>query len=292
MKTLFITTMTADCGNHVRAWNSWEEPASHLTYNHTGICNDGYLVEEDRKIAPEIIFYIGACAATGNPRPGAFRDLKEIAPLVNLCSDAADRPWHGVLREYGRRGCFSLQVSIDGANNAPVDFVTLTPVDPVPFSRDVDRDIRCGFSGTVGRWNERSEIVRALAWFGGLTVRSRGGDYTEHAAFMKRCRMVLNLSRTGSGHTDHIKGRVLEAGWAGCCLLESQGSPIAEWFPKGCWVEYKDPLEAAEIIASLDDKTIRETASNLASEVRSRFAPRMIYSEILRRVADPVEKAA
>src|SRR3990167_5695811 len=197
--------------------------------------------------------------------------LRKIAPVISLCSVAADKPWHTVLDVYRKQECFDLQVSIDGAHGSPVDLVTLTPVDAGPFSGpNPERDIHCGFSGTVGRWNSRSELVNALVWFGGLTVRARQGSerYEDHVQFLRRCQMVMNISFTGTGHNHHIKGRVLEAGWAGCCLLEMEESPIAEWFPEGCWISYRDPKEAAEIIATVDDETIRNCAKKLSDVVR------------------------
>lgn len=297
MRALFYTTHTSDCANHVAAWNSFSiRPAEHLTYMHTGIRNDWRLVEAVRKFEPEVVFCIGAFQGPGEPKDDTLRTVRSLAPLVNLCSDAADKPWHRVLELNRQRGLFDLQVSIDGAKEAPVDLATLTPVSPRAFHRLPPplRDIRCGFSGTVGRWNARSEIVKALDWFGGLTVRRRdkGGDYSDHADFMLRCKMLLNVSCTGSGNAHHIKGRVIEAGLAGCALLESEGSPIAEWFPPDCYLIYKDPREAAAMIAELSDQTIAKMASRLSEEVKSRYRPAQIYGEILDHVDTAKQRAA
>lgn len=275
----------------MRAWESVYGPAERLTFDHIAMRADWLFAEAARRVKPDIIFYIGACKAPGNPLPETLKALRDFAPFVNLCSDAVDRPWHPVLIGYRNRGCFDLQVSIDGANQSPVDFVTLTPVDGGVFdSMNPVKDIRCGFSGSVGRWNSRSEIVKALGWFGGLTVRERRGSdqYEDHVRFLRRSKMVLNISFSGSGHAHHIKGRVLEAGWAGCCLLESEGSPIAEWFPEGSWITYKDPLEAAEIIRTLDDATIESCARKLSEAVRAKYTPSRIYGEILSRVRSPI----
>lgn len=281
MKALFITTQTADCENHVSAWDSLGEAAEHLTFNHHAIRNDWRFLERARELKPEIIFYIGAYKAPGNPRPETFRELRALAPVVLICSDATDRPWHPVLAGYRTRGCFDLTVGIDGGLGAPVDLATLTPVDPRPFEGDCARDVRCGFSGSVGRWNARSETVLALKWFGGLTVRSREGAYEDHVRFMKRCQMVLNISFTGSQHAHHIKGRVIEAGFAGCALLESEGSPIGDWFPDDCYITWKDPIDAAQLIASVNDEAIEKAAKRLAEEVRRRYTAKTIYGEIL-----------
>ena len=285
MRALFLTTKTSDCTNHVNAWESAFGKADHVTFNHEGIRNDHVLIEATRAVKPDIIFYIGAMKGLGNPRAETYQELRRVAPTVNFCSDAADTPWHPVLATYARLKCFDLQVSIDGAAEAPVDLTTLTPVDPRPFDIEINKDIRFGFSGSVGRWNGRSEIVKSLEWFGGLTVRHRqsGDTYYDHARFMRRCRMILNISATGSGRRNHIKGRVPEAGWAGCALLESEGSPIGNWFPSDCYLTYRDPKEAADIVRDIDDATIDRYAKRLSEEVRTRFHPKVIYTEILKR---------
>ena len=285
MKALFLTTQTADCINHVRAWETVFGEATQVKFNHEGIRNDHVLLDAARAIKPDVIFYIGATKGSGNPRIETHLALREIAPCINLCSDAADRPWHHVLEGYARTRCFDLQVAIDGAAEAPVDFITLTPVDPRPFMIESEKDIRFGFSGSVGRWNGRSEIVKALEWFGGLTVRHResGDNYRDHARFLRRCRLILNVSLTGSGHRHHVKGRVLEAGWAGCALLESEDSLIGNWFPSDCYLTYRNPVEAAEIARDIDEATLNHLSQRLAEEVRGRFHPKLIYTEILKR---------
>jgi hypothetical protein len=297
-KALFVTTQTNEVDGHVAAWDSFSEiQSTRITYDHNAqIRNDWRFTEAAEKLKPDVIFYIGACKAPGNPAPTTLAALRKFAPLVNLCSDAGDHPWHPVLDGYRRMQCFDLQVSIDGALHAPVDFATLTPVDTRRFEGPaVERDIRCGFSGSVGRWNARSEIILALKWFGGLTVRERdatGDGYQAHVDFLKRCRMVINLSFTGTQQRHHIKGRVVEAGWAGACLIEYKSSPIIEWFPRDCYLMFSDPVDAARIIRDTPDEVIERTAANLAREVRNRFTPRRIYGDILERVALTQQTAA
>ena len=297
MKALFLTTKTGDCENHVQAFRSFA-PAEHVTFNHMAIRNDWQLVEAAKAARPDVIFYIGACPGGHNPPPGiprlaALAEMNSIAPLINIVSDAGDWPWHKPISGYAAKGCFSLQVAIDGAQDVQgLDMSTLTPVDPVPFAFEYNKRIRCGFSGSVGRHNDRSELIFALRHLGGLTVRDRAQDYADHARFMRLCRMILNVSKTGTGHCDHIKGRVVEAGWAGCCLLESKGSPIGKWFPDDCYITYDGPLEAAGLIASLDDATIDRTAARLAEEVRNRFRPEQIYGQMLERVGVTMKVAA
>ena len=287
MKALFVTTKTVDCLNHVRAWDSWAAKSVHTTFDPGAIRNDWRAVEVARETKPDVIFYIGAFSGIGNPRIATFQELRQIAPLINLCSDAGDRPWHNVLRDYKRKGCFDLQVAIDGARDAPVDLATLTPVDPAPFSFRGTRDIRCGFSGTVGIWNPRSEVVNALLWFSDLTVRKTStaeNSYYDHARFLGRCEMLLNVSNTGTGQANHIKGRVMEAGMAGCALLEDANSPIGDWFPDDCFLRYQNPKDAADIIESAPSDLIENTAMRLTEEIKARYMPKHIYGEILDHV--------
>jgi hypothetical protein len=292
MRVLFITTPSNDCFNHVRAWRSFA-PADHYVMKCLGIRIEWHVTQAVRDYKADIVFYISA-----NQGPYALKinTLKEIRAIlkekntvsrfVNLCSDAADRPWHGVLAAYKKHGCFDLQVSIDGGRPTAIDLSTLTPIDPVLYNEISDRDIRCGFSGNPGYQNSRSEILKALEWFGNLTIRVRSpkDGYEDHVKFLKRCRMILNISRTGSDQAHHIKGRVLESGWAGCALLESAGSPIGEWFPEDCYFTWKDAKEAADIIKNVSDEEITHRAARLAEEVRSRFTPEKIYGEMLKRI--------
>ena len=283
MKALFYSTATNECVNHVAAWPG---ESVHVTFNHIGIKNDWMLIEAIQEHKPEVVFYIGAVSGSGNPKPETFKEARKYTKLINICSDAEDRPWHGTLEYYKKYECFDLQVAIDGALNAPVDHSTLTPVNPQLFSGYRKKYIRCGFSGTVGRWNRRSEIVNSLEWFGGLTVRKRSeyDGYMEHIDFMKSCQMILNISYTGSGNSHHIKGRVIEAGLAGCALLEHKDSPFAEWFPKDAAIFYSHPKEIAKIIADMDNEEIQKSANLLNKTVVERYNPKTIYGEILKYV--------
>ena len=286
MRAMFLTTETVDCANHVRAWNSLGFQAEHVIFHYKSINNDWQLIEKAREYQPDAMFYIGAHNGSGIPGIKTLCKLHEIAPLIHLCSDAADAPWHSGLTAYHNRGCFDLQVAIDGASDTPVDLSVLTPIDPKPFMITPRKDIRCGFSGGTATGCRRGDVIQALEWFSNLTVRKRTakGDYKGHARFMRRCRMVLNDSRTGTGHSNHIKGRVVEAGFANCALLESEGSPIGKWFPKDCYILWRDAQDAARLIKELDNETINRMAKRLAEEVHKRYTARHIYGEILGRI--------
>lgn len=285
MKVLFLTTPSNDCNNHVRAFQSFA-PAEQLIMRSRGICIDERVVREVREINPDLLFYISANQGVYTLKWRTLVDLRTITKTVNLCSDAMDKPWHTVLDIYKKHQCFDLQVSLDGSKYKSLDLPSLTPVDPTFFKGTSKRDIRCGFSGSVGTAGARSEAIHALEWFGGLILRGRTlkGGYEDHVKFLRRCKIILNTSWTGSGQTHHVKGRVLEAGWAGCALLEQADSPINEWFPEDCYFSWKDPKEAAEIIKDASDEEISHKAKRLAEEVRKNYTAKQIYGEILDRV--------
>jgi len=241
--------------------------------------------------------------------------LREIAKSINLVCDGTDPPWHPYIREYERADCFDLQVTLDG-NSAPVDLVTITPVDPRSYNTSSSRTIHCGFSGNATpyaarhtlmtrlelkqRFNplyglieaqKRDFIIRKLELDNLIVSRRRTktshdpveGSYPEHVAFMLSCKILLNTSYSGSGTVHQVKGRVLEAGWARCALLESKGSPIADWMPDGSYFIYDDIPHAEELIRTLTDRQIDHSASLLAECVRSKYTAQQIYGEILEK---------
>ncbi len=292
-KAVFLTTNTNDCVNHIDAWRySFGEPVGTITFDAShGIAErlDASLISRISKLTPDIIFYIGAFRGVGVPKLPTFSAINEIAPLINIVSDAADPPWHQVLRLCAARGCFSAQVSIDGfMQKGLIDIGVLTPVDPRKFSKSAARDILCGFSGGIPAApsnHPRRLVLSPLIDSGIVKLRRRTkATYDEHVMFMLSCRMIINSSFTGSAKTHHMKGRVLESGHAGCCLLESEGSPIGDWFPDDCYFLYRDPPEAAHLIKTLTDDQIEHAAERLQEEVRARFMPAMIYGEILKNV--------
>jgi len=182
------------------------------------------------------------------------------------------------MRLYKKHGCFAAQVAIDGADTA--DLAVLTPVDPTPY-RTLPKNIGFGFSGSVGRWNTRAEVINALEWLGGLLVRKRGGDYQEHVDFMCRTKILFNTAWTGTGERFHVKGRVIEAGHANCALLEHVDSPIGRWFPDGAWFPWENPKDAADIVKNVSDVEIERSARLLNETVMEKYTAKKIYQEIL-----------
>ena len=306
MKALFVTSATTDVDSLVRAWDCWQDVKSvRVTFPHMGLPVNDEIVAKARKVAPDIIFYIGGADGNGNPDVKTLLRLRKLAPSINLCCDAGDKPWHPLLQRYRAADCFDLQVSLDGVLTAPVDLVTITPVDPRPWKHSkILRSIRCGFSGNIlqailprGRRTRdtfkirfqpaitRERMIHNLEANGLLVLKRRvkGRSYSDHAGFVMSCQMIFNTSASGTGYAHQIKGRVLEAGWAGCALLEPEVSPISKWMPKGSYFSYRDIGQVEELISDLTDNEINESANLLSRHVRKNYHPRQIYSEILER---------
>lgn len=284
MRALFITTQTNDTHNHINAWDSVSPiPAKRIEFNHIGgLGNDKYILDKAHKAGEiDVIFYIGCNRGAGLPSFETFRELRTIAPLINIVSDAADKPWHIVIEAYRREECFDLQVGIDGEPQSPADMNTLTPVDARTFdSIKIDRDIHCGFSGNVA--GKRTAILSEVGdrcW-----IRLRGDDYHNHVKFLKRCRMILNIAFTGSGSRYHIKGRVTETGYAGAALLEPRTSPIIHWFPAHSYLAYGSVDELIETIEVIKDDKIISCAESFSKIVREKYNAGKIYGGMLEKI--------
>lgn len=297
MKALFIVTRTNDCLNHLSAWESFAGPAEIIRHTPNGNRNDILILEKAKAVRPRVIFYIGAVRGTGIPETATFYALRRVAPLVLICSDAADKIWQDALLEYRKQDCFDLTVSIDGAGTGFADHVTVTPVDPRFFADPAPaRDIRCGFSGGWGSRHAldydnhgaayRGRVIHVLEKHGLLTARRREptGPYQAHIDFVRRCQVLLNVSLAGDGVHHQVKGRVLEAGWAGCALLESAGSPAIDLYPPDSLFVYENLEQALEILRTASDAEIATKAARLASHTRTHYHPARIYGAILEKL--------
>lgn len=289
MKALFITPHGPESNLIVSAWNSWNEPASHERFNVRGEPDDKSILRVAKETAPDVIFYVGGNIGKGLPSYETFRKLRTIAPSIHLCWDATDDPWHATLSAYKKEECFNLQVAMDGGTDSPVDMATLTPIDPQPYSHSSSvRYIRCAFAGqnvaypmfeeVHPRWN----ILIPLVERGLVEFRERSdGPYIDYADYIKKCQILLNISHTGSGKAHHVKLRVVEAGFAGCALLEMKQAPTCDWIPEELLFLYTDIEEAAEIIQSAE---IGNKAAALGAYVRENYNPQRIYESILARL--------
>lgn len=290
MKAVFVTTEPNDVANVIAAWNFWNAPSSRITFNYRKPIDDNDIITRVKAASPDVIFYIGGCG--GNiylPSFETLRELRAIAPSINLIFDGGDKPWHAPIEQYRREECFSLQVNIDGRKDSPADLNTTAPVNTSFFTgKGPERDILCGISGNISEGDRRTNVIKPLMREGLIKMRLRdqvGDGYPEHVEFMRRCNMIINTSFTGTGETHHVKQRVFETGFAGAALLEDKNAPTGDWIPKEYFFTYEDarfsPNRPSEVIRNLNMDEVKNKANLLHDYVKAHFTPQQVYGGML-----------
>lgn len=309
MKAFFIITRTSEMHKHFESFLALGgNEVKTYVYNHagqgwpSGHQLDQQIVTNAREYSPDIIVYVGACA--GNiPSPDCFRTLRTtIAPTIHFCSDAADKPWWPRLEEYMKTKAFNVQVALDGAPEWPRadNHVTaLTPLDPKRFPNPIkphaERSIYFGFAGNPGNRNRKSSFDRMAAF--GLKHRIRkpctgdtaksAASYQEAADFMSDTRIMPNYAWTGSYERFHVKGRVVEAGWAGCLLLEHEDSPARNFFKPGeDFLTWKEPQDIRPLLERFKDNPIEteQFGARLRKKVEEHHCPQKFWGRIMERL--------
>lgn len=319
MRTLFIHTESNEIPKYVESLKSLGHETDAFMFRHAlwqGEAPrniDGEILGAVDRFSPEMIVYVGACGRCTKPTPRLFKKLNsEVAPCVIIISDAADEcsPWWKELFEYDAEDAFRVMVAIDGNSNWPFHdrhLTLLTPINPKWFTnitRHSERNIKFGFAGNIGRIytlpNGR-KVGRKLFLdpMGklGIQLRQRDGTimdsvkaletYRECADFMLDTRITPNFSETGSFQRRHVKGRVVEAGLAGCLLLEEAGSPTSEWFECGVdYLEFRTMEDVKELIRRyIDDPDETEKFGlRLRQKVLAEHTPEKFWSKVIKRL--------
>ncbi len=293
MKAVFVTTEPDDVTNVIAAWNFWNVKSTRITFDYREPIDGDSIVERASDACPDVIFYIGGVGGEIYlPSFKTLRELKEIAPSINLIFDGGDEPWHAMIEDYRREKCFDLQVNIDGRKDCPADFNTTAPVNTSFFNGEgPERDIFCGISGALSEGDKRTNIIRPLLAKGLIKMRLRDiavDGYSEHVTFMRRCQIIINTSFTGSGKTHHVKQRVFETGFAGAALLEDIESPARYWIPPEYFFTYEDarfsPTSPSEVIKNLNTEEVAEKAGLFQEYVRAHYTPQQVYGGMLDRL--------
>jgi hypothetical protein len=266
-------------------WYTRETPCDHI------ILNDVFAAQ------PDIILYTGMADWDKTPSLSTFRRLRKYAPIVHISGDLSDPPYDPYLKRYGEDGTFDLTVNIDGNDewnrHGAKGITLLSPTAPQFFDAPkplADRPIEFGFAGGLGSPSRR-EIVDFLVREAGLVVKpydNRWGSYADYARFLMDCKIVLNIPFSGSDAVRQVKGRVLEAGLAGCVLLDHVESAAKHWFNRDlelCYLEYDTPKRAAEQVRFLLQSGIAdEAAANLARRVREEHSPDKFWNRVFSEV--------
>lgn len=293
MKVLALITWTPNCEPFWRSLEALGHEVLAVQYDDRPHDRHGELVDLARDYCPGLIVFVGAYEPSHGqpvPRPDVLRALREVAPSVLLCGDAADHPWWPVLEEYHRERCFTVIVGMDGQPESPIKnfpegITLLTPTDhrlfnPLPWEQ---RTIRFGMIGGAGHRDVQIQNLVAK----GLDFRPGPGGrfYGQFAHLMCQTKLTINNARTGTGEHMQVKGRVVEAGMAGCCLLEMRGSPTSLWFEPGVdYLEYGDVDEAARVAENTPDEVLREIAARFRYRTLSEHHPGVFWGKVFGKV--------
>lgn len=324
MKALFVTSATNETIKYAESFACMpgcETKSVRYTNRKPrkgGVVEKGLLDAEVYQAAldyqPDFIVYIGS-------RWGeivaieTLRNLNlNVAPTVHLCSDAADHPWWDLLEEYEAKGCFALQVAIDGNKHWPLHgkprgLTALTPFDPARFGTPrphASRPVAFGYAGNMGGKNQaegapadkvskRRKILDECIK-GGLKVRVRDDEgtsqftasYQAFSDFLGGCRITVNSPFSGTEEHMQVKGRVVEAGVCGCVLLDHKGAPTADWFTPGVdYLEYDNAAHAVQLAKSLADKPEETQAmgERLREKVLAEHRPEKFWGRIFERIS-------
>jgi hypothetical protein len=261
----------------------------------TGLA-DEVILQQAQDCQPDLIVYIGS--RWGDLLSiAALKTLRDIAPTIHICSDAADDPWWDLLIEYDKAGAFDLQVAIDGNKEWPLHATQLTcltpfrpdqyPAAPAPHA---ERPFVWGYGGNPGgRGSKRKAMMDALI-AKGLKIRLRDpalGTHQAYIDFMCQCRMVVNFPHTGTQNYMHVKGRVVEAGVTGAVLLDERGSPTRDWFTPGVdYLEYGTAEECYKIVQGFTERPelTQAMGERFRQRVLKEHGPAQFWGGILERV--------
>lgn len=281
MRATFLSTGTNETNKYADSLSGlggWE--ITYLQYDKPALA-DETLYAQVRDAKPDLIVYIGSRWGKV-ASPSILAQMRDrIAPTVHICSDAADTPWHDMLRLYHEQSCFALQVAIDGSHKWPLSergLTMLTPIEPSLFPGEpmphARRNVLCGYAGNPGAGvGQRTATLSALLErkvIDQLHIRSNLPFTNEmYCRFLGHCRISVNIAYTGTEAALHVKGRVLESAFAGALLLETKGAPTSYWFRPGIdYLEYSTPDEAQKIVRELANEP--EKTQAIAFSLRSR----------------------
>lgn len=304
MRSLFLSTSTNETDKYRDCLTNLKLGETHVLRYDNPAMSDPILYGQVKDWAPDLIVYIGSRWGKQPSIACLSKMAEKLAPSVHICSDAADMPWHDLLREYHLCGAFTVQVAIDGSHKWPLassQMTALTPVDPILFPQRIsphaERGISCGFAGNGGGGpgSKRTELLGYLLEKRILDLRIRSNlpyTYESYCDYLGKCRTSLNIAYSGTEQALQVKGRVLESGLAGACLLETAGAPTSYWFRPGLdYLEYKDPADLVAIITRIEHEpeATQAMAESLRRRVLSEHSPAQFWNRIFGRIGLKVE---
>ena len=248
------------------------------------------LISLTETMHPDFIVYFGG--VENGPSPELFCQLRDLAPTILIAGDASDPPWYPLLNEYHAKDSFAVMVNVDGNFDTPIaDFglVLLMPQDPDQCGTLVPWDERtryCTFVGnTTVQDTPRSHILQEMQARGAINLFGPFSSlpFETMMLIMTGSKVTFNTSSMGPrGETFNVKGRVVEAAAAGCCLLEQRNSHTAYWFEAGRdYLDYDSVGEACNILAA--NIFSAEMAERFRAKWLAEHHPKVFWDTVLTR---------
>jgi hypothetical protein len=293
MKVVLLSTSSMNTEPVISSLDATGHDISVLRYDKIAPPPDRTILDTVDLRQPDLVLYIGMTGSPFLPSPSTFARVRQKRPIVCIAFDASDASWRPHLEVYHKIDAFTFIVNIDGNDEWPKkgqDYTSLTPINQHFYASQrplIERPVKFGFAGGFAS-PSRAVFINYLREHAGLVVPQRNeqyGSYQSYADFMTQCRIVLNVSISGSDNSNQVKGRVIEAGLAGCVLLEYEKSAAKEWFkPDVDYAAYLEPGDAAEQVKRLlaDPQEMKRLATNLQNRVKH-YMPKVFWREIFRR---------
>lgn len=296
MKSLVLSTSTNETTKYSDGLKRFGE-VKLLAYDTLGH-SESLMLAQAREYQPNLIVYIGSRWGQMPSMAALAQMNSSLAPMVHICSDAADPPWWDLLQEYHYAGCFSVQVAIDGSKRWPLSdsqMTLLTPVDPLnfpPLRPHTERTVAAGYAGNPGSGpgSKRTAVLSELLSARAIDLRIRSNlpfTYEAYCAYLATCRVSLNIAYSGTEQALQVKGRVIESGLAGCCLLDTAGSPTEDWFTPGVdYLTYSGSDDALRVIRMLanEPEVTQKYADNLRAKILAEHTPTTFWNRIFDRI--------
>lgn len=296
MRILYLRTNSFQCDPHVGSILQYAE-------GHPGIevvVKDYFVSDVDNQITewaahhqPNVIIWLGVCGSVNQPRPLTFWLLRKSGiKTIMLCPEASHPDWDAVIETFRTQESFDLIVNLDG-KAFPYGMTTLAIYDQRPYAKApipwAERKYDVGFCGGVGFIGTmRQKLISHFrnvksCIFMEFPFTERCGTYQDYADFMMNCRVIINSAGSSGDKSKHVKGRVIEAGLAGCALVEEEGSPIDEWFSQGTYELFSHPVQAEMLVLDLlaNPERAQVQATKLFLEVREKYSPQKIWAQVL-----------
>jgi hypothetical protein len=263
----FLRTPSMQCDPHVASIQEIEPPPFNVTIC-MGAMDKDYDFEALKRKG-KVIYY--CCEASNPDWWPKLNEIKDSVDLiVNVDGNDAYKDAHTTLAIYGQK-----------AFDRPWTVWSIRPI-PVGWCGGYDPNGITSRDRLLRHFNDQRVRLGPYPMIVKFPFIELPNTYHLYADFLMNTKFVINCSGSSGDKSHHVKGRVLEAGLAGCCLLEDNKSPISKWFSEDCYFTYNEPEDCELLIRDLmaHPEEAKLRAANLRHEVIEKYNPKKLWTEI------------